>query len=164
MGKIIKPHGILGEVKVKLFNSKSKTLKVGQTIWILDSMNKSSSYIIERLSLLSEKSKIKFRDIDDRNAAELIRNSILSVSRNDFPELGIDEFYLIDLIGYSVLDQNGVNIGIISDIMENPANEIIVITNNNKEYLIPFINEFVKFFDHLKKEIMINVIDGLIDN
>ena len=164
MGKIIKPHGILGEVKVKLFNSKSKTLKVGQTIWILDSMNKSSSYIIERLSLLSEKSKIKFRDIDDRNAAELIRNSILSVSRNDFPELGIDEFYLIDLIGYSVLDQNGVNIGIISDIMENPANEIIVITNNNKEYLIPFVNEFVKFFDHLQKEIMINVIDGLIDN
>jgi ribosomal 30S subunit maturation factor RimM len=48
--------------------------------------------------------------------------------------------------------------------MENPTNDILIISDRDKEHLIPFVDEFVTLFDFEKKQITINLIDGLIDN
>lgn len=164
LGKIVKPHGILGEVKIRLFNSETKTLKVGQSVWVGIQGKKNESLVIERLTLKSEKSRLKFKSINDRNSAELLRDFTLSVFRNEFPETSDKEFYLIDLIGFNVLDQTGKLLGIVSDIMENPANDILIISDGDKEHLIPLVDDFVQLFDFEEKQVTINLIDGLIDN
>jgi len=164
LGKIVKPHGILGEVKIRLFNSESKTLKVGQSVWVGIQGKKNESLVIERLTLKSEKSRLKFKNINDRNSAELLRDFTLSVCRDEFPETSDKEFYLIDLIGFDVLDQTGKLLGIVSDIMENPANDILIISDGDKEHLIPLVDDFVQLFDFEEKQVTINLIDGLIDN
>ena len=127
LGKIVKPHGILGEVKIRLFNSESQTLKVGQSVWVGLRGKDHEPYVIERLSLQSEKSRLKFKNINDRNSAELLRNFTLSVCRDELPETVDEEFYLIDLIGFNVVDQTGQQVGKVSDIMESPANDILII-------------------------------------
>jgi len=164
LGKIVKPHGLFGEVKIKLFNSESKTLKVGQFVWVGIQGKKNESLVIERLTLKSEKSRLKFKSINDRNSAELLRDFTLSVCRDEFPEAGDKEFYLIDLIGFNVLDQTGKLLGKVSDIMENPANDILIISDGDKEHLIPLVDDFVQLFDFEEKQVTINLIDGLIDN
>ena len=164
LGRIIKPHGILGEVKISLFNSKSETLRVGQSVWVGLDEKDYESYVIEKLNLQSEKSRLKFKNINDRNSAELLRNFTLSVCRDEFSETVDEEFYLIDLIGFNVVDQAGKKVGEISDIMENPANDILIITDGDKEHLIPLVDDFVTLFDFEKKQVTINLIDGLIDN
>ena len=164
LGRIVKPHGILGEVKISLFNSKSETLRVGQSVWVGLDEKDYESYVIEKLNLQFEKSRLKFNNINDRNSAELLRNFTLSVCRDEFPETVDEEFYLIDLIGFNVVDQAGKEVGEISDIMENPANDILMISDGDKEHLIPLVDDFVTLFDFEKKQVTINLIDGLIDN
>jgi|TARA_B110000467_G_scaffold137432_1_gene135524 16S rRNA processing protein RimM len=164
LGKIVKPHGILGELKIRLFNSESKTLKVGQSVWVGFGGEDYESYIIEKLSLQSEKSRLKLKNINDRNSAELFRNFTLSVCRDQFPETIDEEFYLVDLIGFNVVDQTGKMVGEVSDIMENPASDILIISYEDKEHLIPLVDDFVTLFDFEKKQVTINLIDGLIDN
>jgi 16S rRNA processing protein RimM len=164
LGKIVKPHGILGEVKIRLFNSESQTLKVGQSVWLGLGGKEYEPYVIEKLSLQFEKSRLKFKNINNRNSAELLRNFTLSVCRDELPETVDEEFYLIDLIGFNVVDQTGQLVGKVSDIMENPTNDILIISDRDKEHLIPFVDEFVTLFDFEKKQITINLIDGLIDN
>jgi 16S rRNA processing protein RimM len=88
----------------------------------------------------------------------------LSVCRNELPETVDEEFYLIDLIGFNVVDQTGQQVGKVSDIMENPANDILIISDGDKEHLIPLVDDFVTLFDFEKKQVTINLIDGLIDN
>ena len=164
LGKIVKPHGILGEVKIRLFNSESQTLKVGQSVWVCFGEKDHEPYVIERLSLQSEKLKLKFKNINDRNSAELLRNFTLSVCRDELPETVDREFYLIDLIGFNAVDQTGQLVGKVLDIMENPANDILIISDGDKEHLIPMVDDFVTLFDFETKQVSINLIDGLIDN
>ena len=164
LGKIVKPHGILGEVKIRLFNCGSQTLKVGQSVWVGLGGKDHEPYVIEKLSLQSEKSRLKFKNINDRNSAELLKNFTLSVCRDELPEIVDEEFYLIDLIGFNVVDETGQLVGKVSDIMENPANDILIISDGDKEHLIPLVDDFVTLFDFEKKQVTINLIDGLIDN
>ncbi len=164
LGKIIKPHGIKGELKIKLFNSDSKTFIIGQEVWINDGKNNFNLYVVENSSFLSKKFKLKLVSIDSRNSAELLRNHTLLVSRASFPKLKPEEFYLVDLIGFIVEDQNSNIVGKICEIMENPANDILVVVNNREENLIPLVDDFVKLFDFKNKKVIINVIDGLIGN
>ena len=164
LGKILKPHGILGEMKVSLFNSESETLKIGQSVWVQMAGKSYESFVIEKLNLQSEKTRLKFKNINDRNSAELLRGFTLSVRRDEFPSTDDDEFYLIDLIGYRVVDQTGKKLGEVSEIMENPANDILIISDGDQEHLIPLVDEFVMLFDIKQQQITINLIDGLIDN
>ena len=164
LGKIIKPHGIRGEVKVRLYNCDSETLKMGQSVWVKSEGNDPIIYVIEKLNLQSDKSRLKFKNVNDRNSAELLRDFTLSVCRDEFPETVDEEFYLVDLIGFNVIDQAGKKVGKVSDIMENPANDILMILDGDKEHLIPMVDDFVPLFDFEKKQVTINLIDGLIDN
>ncbi len=164
LGKIIKPHGIQGEVKVRLFNCESETLKIGQSVWVESEGQDPITYVIEKLNLQSEKSRLKFKSVNDRNSAELLRDFTLLVCRNEFPETIDEEFYLVDLIGFKVIDQSGNKVGEVFDIMENPANDILMILDEDKEHLIPLVDDFVTLFDFEKKQVTINLIDGLIDN
>jgi 16S rRNA processing protein RimM len=164
LGKIIKPHGIRGEVKVRLYNCDSETLKMGQSVWVKSQGNDPIIYVIEKLNLQSDKSRLKFKNVNDRNSAELLRDFTLSVCRDEFPETVDEEFYLVDLIGFNVIDQAGKKVGKVSDIIENPANDILMILDGDKEHLIPMVDDFVTLFDFEKKQVTINLIDGLIDN
>ena len=164
LGKIIKPHGIRGEVKVRLYNCDSETLKMGQSVWVKSEGNDPIIYVIEKLNLQSDKSRLKFKNVNDRNSAELLRDFTLSVCRDEFPETVDEEFYLVDLIGFNVIDQAGKKVGKVSDIMENPANDILMILDGDKEHLIPMVDDFMTLFDFEKKQVTINLIDGLIDN
>jgi len=164
LGKIVKPHGILGEVKIRLYNGESKSLKVGQSIWLDLGGNIHEPYVIEKLNLKFEKKRLKFKNINDRNSAELLRNFTFSIRRDEFPEIFDEEFYLFDLIGFNVADQTGKLLGKVSDIMENPANDILIISDGDKEHLIPLVDDFVQLFDFDEKQVTINLIDGLIDN
>ena len=74
------------------------------------------------------------------------------------------KIYLVDLIGFNLIDQAGKKVGKVSDIMENPANDILMILDGDKEHLIPMVDDFVTLFDFEKKQVTINLIDGLIDN
>ena len=103
--------------------------------------------------------------MNDRNEAVKLRNYVLYVSRSSFPDSKKDDIYFVDLIGCKVYDRYEKFIGIAKDIAHFAEdNHILIVENDSKEFMIPINNDLMKFFDVNKKYIVIDIIDGLLNN
>ena len=163
IGELIKPHGIKGEIKILLFNEESKSLKNNQIVFLKNSRDNFFKYKIENVIYSMKKNRIKFFEIDSIDSADKLRGYILSIPRSDFPELENEEYYLNDLIGYTLLDKTNNNYGCVDDIFHFPANDVLSVSLNDKEYLIPIIDDIILDIDHDSRLIIINPISGLFD-
>tara|TARA_X000001036_G_C20676510_1_gene804395 strand:- start:2132 stop:2668 length:537 start_codon:yes stop_codon:yes gene_type:complete len=167
LGKIIKPHGIKGQVKFKPYNENSILLKKDMSVWLKNDKNNSLSFKffkIISISYNSLQSIVKLDRVNDRNKAIELRNFILHVSRKSFPEIDKDNIYFVDLIGCEVYDTNERFIGIAKDVAHMPGgHDVIILELNSKEFMVPINDYLLKLFDIEKKYVMIDVIDGLVN-
>ncbi|MBN2018268.1 MAG: 16S rRNA processing protein RimM, partial [Candidatus Cloacimonetes bacterium] len=95
-------------------------------------------------------------------AHELVKAQLM-VAEDMLPVLEEDEFYPNQLVNYTVITNDGVFIGKVSDILSTPGQDILIIPNDDKEIMIPFCDEFIKVINHDEKKIMIEPIEGLLN-
>ncbi len=85
--------------------------------------------------------------VDDRDVAEKLKGARVFISRADFPKTGEDEFYWVDLLGLSVVNREGLALGVVSDLMASGPQTVLVVEyeadDKKQERLIPFVNAFV---------------------
>ena len=163
LAEILKPHGIKGELKILFFNDNSKSLKNGSVVFLKDSNSNYYEYKVENIMYSRKKNRVKFFDIDSIDDADKLRGFILNIQREDLPKLSKDEYYLNDLIDYHLIDKSDNNYGSVRDVLHFPANDVLVVYLNNKEYLIPIIDDVILNINHQLKKIIINPIIGLFD-
>jgi 16S rRNA processing protein RimM len=163
IGKIVKSHGLRGEVKILLFNAESEALEKGKVIWI-QTINSEQpvQFIIESVKLNSVHSRIKLKGVDFRDEADKLHGLEFSISRSEFPILDEEEFYLVDLIGFSIQDENGKIIGNVSDIVNLPSNDSIVVEVDGKEIFIPILDDFCTLFDFENEMVYVKNIEGFL--
>ena len=161
LGELIKPHGIRGELKILFFNEASRTLKNNQEVYLTTLNDKLFEYKVEKISYSLKKNRIKFFEIDTVEDAEKMRGWSVCILRSDLPKLSDDEYYLNDLIDYNLNDSFGKSYGLVLDVLSLPANNVLNISFNNTEYLIPLIDDVVLKIDHKNKIIIIDPIEGL---
>ena len=155
LAKIYKPKGLKGELKVFLYNADSSILEDSKFVWISDA-DKFKKIEIESIKQHTKFKIVKFKGIDDRNSADILKNKILFISRLNFPELNNkDKFYLIDLIDFKVKDEFDNDCGIVNDIINLPSNDSLIINFNDKEIMIPILDNFIELFDFKNKLIII---------
>ena len=156
VGEIVNTHGIKGELRIiSDFKYKEKVFINGNKLYlgkrkqkvIIDSYRKHKNYDM-----------VKFDGINDINDAIIFKGDEVYVKRED---LDIDGYVDEDIIGLKVYNEDKL-IGKVTNIVKNKQ-EILVVKNRNKSYLIPFVNEFIKNIDLDKKILSINVIEGLLD-
>ncbi len=161
LGQLIKPHGIKGELKILFFNEDSKALKSNQVVHLRALDDDVFEHKIERISYSLKKNRVKFFEIDTVEDAEKMRNWSVCVLRSDLPKLSDGEYYLNDLIDYSLNDSSGKFYGLVKDVLSFPANNVLSILWNEKEYLIPLIDDVILNMKHENKIIIIDPIEGL---
>ena len=85
--------------------------------------------------------------IDDRTAAEKLKGARVFISRADFPKTDTDEYYWVDLMGLSVVNREGVELGVVNDLMSTGPQTVLVVgyeeDGKPQERLIPFVAAFV---------------------
>ncbi|MBK0392505.1 ribosome maturation factor RimM [Ramlibacter algicola] len=99
-------------------------------------------------------------DVDDRNAAELLKGARVFVPRSSFPTPADDEFYWVDLLGAQVVNREGFVFGTVEDLMPTGPQTVLVIARQvdgqRAETLIPFVNAFVDTVDIAGKRITVD--------
>lgn len=163
IGRIAKPQGIKGEVKAEIITSFPEHFLDLNELYI-DINSKLQAYPIENVRLSGRFVYIKFSDIQTRNDAELLRNKELLIPDDELTPLDDNEFYIHNLVGMDVYDENGTLLGQISSVVQNKSGDIYVMKNpDNTEILIPAVKDFIHEINLDKKRIVIRVIDGLLD-
>ena len=102
--------------------------------------------------------------IDDRNAAEAAKGTELFITEEDLPELPEGQFYIRDLIGMEVEEQGGSFHGVVTDVLQNTAQDIFEVKRDDgKTVLIPKVDAFVQKIDGKERLITVTLIEGLTD-
>jgi 16S rRNA processing protein RimM len=106
---------------------------------------------------------LKFDAVDDRDSAQRFTHAEIAVLAEDLPELAEDEFYWRDLIGLSVTNESGYQMGQVSDLLETGSNDVLVVKAKpndafgKSERLIPFLtDQVVKVIDQQAKTIVVD--------
>jgi len=162
MGKLLKPRGLKGVLWICLFNEVDSSLKRGKKIWVQLEFGQYSCLNIESLKISRDKSWIKFFECCTREYADQISGLKFSTPRSEFDSLSNTEFYLVDLVGFKVLDENQNSFGIVTDTIILPAQNLLVVDANEREVLIPFVEAHITFFDKKKNILILKDVEGLL--
>lgn len=163
VGKILSPWGIKGQVKVKPLTDDIRRFEVLDAVYI-DSEKDVIYKKIEKVTFLKQNFVVlKFEEIDTIETAEKLRNCFIKIHRDDAIELPENHFFICDIIGLCVYDEEQHLIGKIKDVIQTGANDVYVIkTRENKEVLLPAIKQVVKEVDIINKKMTINPLEGML--
>ncbi len=161
-GKVIKPHGLSGEVKVLPFSGEFSSFKNFSKLYISLENNNPPKFTISRSRNQKNHIIVKLKDIDSIDEAEKLKGLMVFIDKEELPEKEEDEYYWFELIGMDVFNTEDELIGKVKDLMDNSAQPILVIKNNSDEILVPMVDKFVKDIDTKNSKIVINPIEGLI--
>ena len=159
VAEITTTSGYMGEVRLKPFSRFSIDYIMEKTLQIGTSYDNLIDLKLEKAIGNGKRMRFKFEGIDSElKAKNIIGKTIYANTKAD------DEINLIasDLIGFDVVTDTDDSVGELKDVMWLPANDVYVVFNGEKEFLIPIVNEVVLSVDYDKKEILIANIDGLI--
>ena len=156
-GKIINTHGIHGEIKIEPWTDDPYFLLNLDKIFIDGNVIKITSSRVHKSFLL-----MSLDGVGNFNDAIKLKNKIVYISRDD-AKLEPGQFFIADLIGLRAVDEITNNdIGIISDYLSRPANDVYVITDDRQnEVLIPAVPQFVKEINQEAGYIKFHLLEGM---
>ena len=163
VGVISSTHGVRGEVKVyPTTDDPERFLDLEEVI--LDTGRERLPLKIENVKFFKNMVILKFKGYDNINDIEKYKGRDLYITRDQAVELEEDEYFIADLIGMSVVAEDGTVLGTLADVMPTGANDVYVVrTENGKELLIPAIKECILNVDVEERAMRIHVMDGLWD-
>ena len=166
LGKIAGAQGIRGEVKIYGFgDAPSDFNKYEKALLVMpgDEEEETIPYTVEKARIQGNLAVVKFAEVADRNAAEGLRNADVYVESDDLEELPDDTYYVRDLEGLRVIDDDTEEeVGIIEEVIQNAAQDVYRIDlQSGGEALVPAVKEFIKAVDLEGGTIRIHFIEGM---
>ena len=161
MGVVTTTHGVHGEVKV--YPTTDDPVRFKKLKKVILFTKDYSDRKVESVKFFKQFVILKLEGINTMDDALLIKNGQLLVERADAVECEEDEYFIADLIGLSVFDEDDKLLGTVSDVFQTGANDVYEIRREDEStFLIPAIKECVLSVDVKDKRMKIHVMDGLI--
>lgn len=146
MGYVKGAFGIKGWLKVKADTEHSDSL-LDYPEWRLRRDSDVRTLALESGKVAGDELQVKFVGIDDRDAAALLRGYTVEIARADFAPAAEDEYYWADLVGMSVLNRAGEDLGKVVNLMDTGAHDVLVVEGNFGQKLIPFVSHYIDGVD-----------------
>lgn len=163
VGVITGTHGLKGEVKVfPTTDDKERFLDLEEVL--LDTGDELLELKVEYCKFFKKFVFVKFEGLDDINEVEKYKRCPLLVTRDNAVELEGDEYFVADLLGLTIVDDSGVTIGKLENVIETGANDVYeVLTEDGGRILLPAIKECILDVDMEEGIILVHLMKGLAD-
>lgn len=162
IGQIVNTHGLKGYLKVVPFTDDINRFKTLKTLYIVFK-NELLECEIEDVRFVKNLVNIKLSKIDDINEAEKYKGCYLKINRKDAKKLDENTYFIVDLIGLNVYDEQENEIGILEDIFQTGSNDVYVVkTSDGKQILLPAISKVIKKVDIEQGKIIVDISQGVI--
>ena len=153
VGLIVKPHGVNGILRIyPLTDDCTRFLKL-KTVY-LDGPEGMLPQKVEQAAVHNGMAHLKLSGVTDRDAAERLRGQYLYIARKDAVALPENSYFISDLIGCEVVDNQGRVYGKVRDVLQTGANDVYVV-QGEKELLMPAIKKLVKEVDVANRRIVL---------
>lgn len=150
IGRIVKPQGIRGEVKVLPYTDGAETFSELKRVFI-----DGAEYKILNARVGDGMAYLSLRGVPDRNAAELLRDKELTLPREEAPQPEEGSYYIADLLESAIVTDTGKTLGTLKEIRQ-AATDIYTLETENGEVLFPAAKGVVLFVDIPNKKITVS--------
>jgi 16S rRNA processing protein RimM len=161
IGRVVKPHGVKGQFKVKYYGEDLTQFSRYREIVLPDGSGNPQTYdVVQAVSqppliLLQLKGIERIEDV-----LPLVGKEIL-IRKDVLPDLEEGEYYWMDLLGMGVETEDGRKIGTVKEIFATGANDVYVVEGKRREIFLPAIGEVIKDVDRQRRMIKAHWMEGL---
>lgn len=163
MGKIVRPHGIKGGLKIWPYLEKEGFYLELKEVRLVSIQAEGLDVQVFRAFKQRDHIIYYLQGIDSIEAGEVWRGGEIAVPPERFEKLPLHNYYWHELEGLMVYTEDGRNIGQIKDFLQTGANQVLVVMGNQGEVLVPAIKMVIVQVDLEGKKVIINPLEGLLD-
>ncbi len=135
-GRVLKPHGLKGLLKVKPHVTDSESLLQVAHVW-LELGDQYTRRAVRTVRRDRRWFLLEIEDCHDRTSAERWRGAEVFVSRDELPALAEDEFYLADCLHKEAQLEDGTTLGLVAGILPTAGQDLLVVVSPREEILVP---------------------------
>jgi 16S rRNA processing protein RimM len=163
-GRVIKTHGLSGEVKILPFSREFENLSRVKRLFIQIKQDEDPrEFNIVRRSFKKGSGILELEGVNSAGAAESLRGCLVLIETSDLSETDEDEYYWFQLIGLSVYTTDGEYIGKVVNLIDREPQSLLIVRDREREHLIPMIDTIIKQINLENSQIVISPIEGLLD-
>lgn len=159
IGRVLAPWGVRGEVKVELLTDWPDRFALLQRIYLGKDLR---PHVLERFRLHKGKAILKLGDCESREAVDGLRGQFIQIPVEEAMPLGEDEYYEYQIIGLGVWTREGEYLGQVREVLYTGANDVYVVRGEDREILIPALEDVVLEVDLEGGRIIVELMEGLI--
>jgi 16S rRNA processing protein RimM len=159
VGRIVRPWGVRGELKVEILTEDPARFERLETVYVgLQFV----PYRLERSRLHHRAVLLKLVGCDDRNAAEALRGSLVQVAIEDALPLEEGEYWIYQILGLEVYTLEGELLGVVKEVLETGANDVFAVRGRRgREILVPALKDVVLDIDLVAGRLLVELPEGL---
>lgn len=165
IGEILRPHGIAGEVRMRVLTDYPERLSQIETLYLGRDIASPNivKHMVEGVRMHQGYALVKFKGIDSRNQADTLRELLVMVALENAVPLDEGEYYLYQLIGLEVRTEAGEKLGSLTEVLETGANDVYIVDSPQYgEVLIPATPETIIKTDVAGGVIVVKLPEGLL--
>lgn len=167
LGRVVGPHGLRGQVRVRFFGDGPEHLMACTRIWLGERRDdpNARSYDVQFVGMgRASEARLALVGVVDRAAAQALRGLLVLASETALPPLEKDEFYWHQLVGCQVETEAGDPVGTVQEIWQTGAHDVLVVRDElGRQNLIPTARELTREIDVAGRRIVVAAVPGLID-
>lgn len=162
VGKVARPHGVRGEIRIRLHWADSEALDTARRVWLSRRGGAPEAFDVASVRHVPKAVLLRLAGIEDRDAAERLKGRTVSVPRKALPPLDEGEYYLADLVGATVVGPGG-RIGTVVEIRVHPSVDALVIElPDGTQREQPLAPPWVERVDAAEGLVTLTTTDGLV--
>ncbi|HUS94105.1 MAG TPA: ribosome maturation factor RimM [Patescibacteria group bacterium] len=162
IGRVVKPHGVRGEVRVEVHTDLPERFSWLDTVYL--GRKDPQPVTVEGVRYHKSWVLLKISGIDDRFAAEELRSQWLQIPREQALPLEEGQYYLYQVLDVGVYLEDGKHLGKVIEVMETKANNVFVVAGQYGEVLLPDIDDVILEIDIDNKRMTVRLLPGLLDS
>lgn len=157
VGRVVRPWGLRGDVKVESLTDFSERFEVGSRLWVGG---------VHRTIQHSRSHKgdiyLKVSGIDSPEAAETLRDELIEIAESELQPLPEGDYYHFQLQGLAVRTVEGETLGSVTEVLSPGGNAVLVVHGDRGEILLPFIDQVIRTVDLDARVIAVELMEGLL--
>ncbi len=167
LAQVARPHGVRGELRLKVFNADSDALLEASEILIRFRDGHEQEVPVESARRVVGAILYKLRGVNSRERADELREAHVCMRRDAFPRLSDDEFYVCDILGAEVwlaeADEEPKRIGKVHDLRSYPTVDALIVKADDEktEWEVPLIEQFIAHVDAAVGRVTLNTLEGV---
>jgi 16S rRNA processing protein RimM len=163
IGRVARPHGVKGEVRIESFNREDPHFFFRyQKIFIQEDKGKPRLYRPVSIRPHKHGILVQLEGIRNKEEAEKLRGKPVLVDRAELPPLDENEYYWHEILGMRVVTEQGGDVGTVTEIIHTGSNDVYVVSKGKKEFLVPAIKDVIIAIEKDAGTMVIRPLEGLL--